>query len=141
MALPGGFNRRVMSDINVTPLVDVMLVLLIVFMVTAPMLKSGVDVQLPTAGMAPLNQGERAVTISIDRSGRIHLERHSFTLSEFRRRAPVVLSELGGRPVYLRGDSRIPYGTIVAVMSVLKGAGVERIGLVTEPDLDQTRRP
>lgn len=141
MSQRGGFNRRVMSEINVTPLVDVMLVLLIIFMVTAPMLKSGVDVQLPTAGMAPLDKGERAVTISIDRSGKIHLQSHSLTLSEFRRRAPVVLSELGGRPVYLRGDSRISYGTIVAVMSVLKGAGVERIGLVTEPDLGQTRRP
>jgi biopolymer transport protein TolR len=130
-----------MSEINVTPLVDVMLVLLIVFMVTAPMLKSGVDVQLPVAGMAPLDKGERAVTISIDRSGNIHIDRHSFTLPEFRRRAPVILSELGGRPVYLRGDSRISYGTVVAAMSVLKGAGVEKIGLVTEPDLDRTRRP
>jgi biopolymer transport protein TolR len=137
----GGFNRRIMSEINVTPLVDVMLVLLIVFMVTAPMLKSGVDVQLPTAGMAPLDKGERAVTISIDRGAKIHLDRHSFTLPEFRRRAPVILSELGGRPVYLRGDSRISYGTIIAVMAVLKGAGVEKIGLVTEPDLGQTRRP
>jgi len=141
MTMRGGFNRKIMSEINVTPLVDVMLVLLIIFMVTAPMLQSGVDVQLPTTGMAPLDKGERAVTISIDRSGRVHLQSHSLTLSEFRRRAPVVLSELGGRPVYLRGDSRISYGTIVAVMSILKGAGVERIGLVTEPDLDQTRQP
>lgn len=141
MALPGGFNRRIMSEINVTPLVDVMLVLLIVFMVTAPMLKSGVDVQLPTAGMAPLDKGERAVTITIDRSGRVHLDRHNFTLEEFRRRAPVILSEIGGRPVYLRGDSRISYGTIVAVMSVLKGSGVERIGLVTEPEPETIRRP
>ncbi|UCF89185.1 MAG: biopolymer transporter ExbD [bacterium] len=95
MAMRGGFNRRIMSEINVTPLVDVMLVLLIVFMVTAPMLKSGVDVQLPTAGMAPLDKGERAVTITIDRSGRVHLERHNLSLEEFLRRAPVVLSELG----------------------------------------------
>ena len=141
MTMRGGFNRRIMSEINVTPLVDVMLVLLIIFMVTAPMLKSGVDVQLPIAGMAPLDQGERAVTITVDRSGRIHIDNHSFTMPEFRRRAPVILSEIGGRPVYLRGDSRISYGTIMAAMSVLKGAGVERIGLVTEPDLGQTRRP
>ena len=141
MTMRGGFNRRIMSEINVTPLVDVMLVLLIVFMVTAPMLKSGVDVKLPVAGMAPLDKGERAVTITIDRSGNIHIDRHSFTLPEFRRRAPVILSELGGRPVYLRGDSRISYGTVVAAMSVLKGAGIEKIGLVTEPDLEQTRRP
>ena len=141
MTMRGGFNRRIMSEINVTPLVDVMLVLLIIFMVTAPMLQSGVDVQLPTAGMAPLDKGERAVTITVDRNGRIHIDRHSFTLPEFRRRAPVILSEIGGRPVYLRGDSRISYGTIMAAMSVLKGAGIERVGLVTEPDLDQARRP
>jgi biopolymer transport protein TolR len=123
-----------MSEINVTPLVDVMLVLLIIFMVTAPMLQSGINVQLPTAGTAPLESGDRAVTVSIDRTGRIHLNKHSFTLAEFKRRAPVLFSEIGGRPVYLRGDSRISYGTIVAAMSVLKGAGVERIGLVTDPE-------
>jgi biopolymer transport protein TolR len=66
----------------------------------------------------------------------IHLNRHALTLDEFRKRAPVLFSELGGRPVYLRGDARISYGTIIAAMSILKGAGVERIGLVTEPDLE-----
>ena len=134
MTIGTGGDRQVMSEINVTPLVDVMLVLLIIFMVTAPMLQSGINVQLPTAGTAPLESGERAVTVSIDRTGRIHLNKHSFTLAEFKRRAPVLFSEIGGRPVYLRGDSRISYGTIVAAMSVLKGAGVERIGLVTEPE-------
>jgi biopolymer transport protein TolR len=129
-----GGERQVMSEINVTPLVDVMLVLLIIFMVTAPMMQSGIDVQLPTAGSAPLEKGDRAVTVSVDRSGQIHLNKHSFTLAEFKRRAPTLFSEIGGRPVYLRGDSRISYGTIVAAMSVLKGAGVERIGLVTEPE-------
>jgi len=137
----GGFNRRIMSEINVTPLVDVMLVLLIVFMVTAPMMRSGVDVKLPTAGVAPLDKGEKAVTITIDQYGRIHLEDHSFTFAEFRRRAPAILSQLGGRPVYLRGDSRISYGTVVSAMSVLKDSGVERIGLVTEPDLNRHGRP
>jgi biopolymer transport protein TolR len=113
-----------------------MLVLLIVFMVTAPMLQSGIDVQLPTAGTAPLDRGERAVTITVDRNGMIHLNRHIFTLDDFRKRAPVILSELGGRPVYLRGDARINYGNIVSTMSILKGSGVERIGLVTEPSLE-----
>lgn len=136
MAMGSGNGRRMMSDINVTPLVDVMLVLLIVFMVTAPMLQSGVDVQLPRAGTAPLDKGEEAVTLSVDQKGTIHLNRHALTLEEFRKRAPVLFSELRGRPVYLRGDARINYGTIVAAMSVLKGAGVERIGLVTEPDLE-----
>ena len=136
MAIGTGGNRRMMSEINVTPLVDVMRVLLIVFMVTAPMLQSGIDVQLPTAGTAPLDRGERAVTLTVDRKGIIHLSSSTFTLDEFRKRAPMLLSELGGRPVYLRGDARINYGTIVAAMSVLKGAGVERIGLVTEPDLE-----
>ena len=136
MSMGPGANRRMMSEINVTPLVDVMLVLLIVFMVTAPMLQSGIDVQLPTAGTAPLDRGEKAVTLTVDSNGLIHLNRHTLTLEEFRRRAPILFSELGGRPVYLRGDARINYGTIVSAMSVLKGAGVERIGLVTEPDLE-----
>ena len=135
MAIGAGGDRRMMSEINVTPLVDVMLVLLIVFMVTAPMLQSGIDVQLPTAGTAPLDKGERAVTITVDKSGMVHLNRHTFTLEDFRKQAPVILSELGGRPVYLRGDARISYGNIVSAMSILKGAGVERIGLVTEPEL------
>jgi len=135
MAVGTGGDKRMMSEINVTPLVDVMLVLLIVFMVTAPMLQSGIDVQLPTAGTAPLDKGERAVTITVDVKGMVHVSNHAFTMEDFRKRAPVILSELGGRPVYLRGDSRISYGDIVTAMSILKGAGVERIGLVTEPDL------
>ena len=122
MAAGTGGDRRMMSEINVTPLVDVMLVLLIVFMVTAPMLQSGIDVQLPTAGTAPLDSGERAVTITVDRNGVIHLNKHAFNIDDFRKRAPVILSELGGRPVYIRGDSRISYGDIVSTMSILKGA-------------------
>ncbi|UCG39510.1 MAG: ExbD/TolR family protein [bacterium] len=140
MAIGSGNDRRMMSEINVTPMVDVMLVLLIVFMVTAPMLQSGIDVQLPTAGTAPLGQGDRAVTITVDRSGRIHLERHSLTMEEFRMRAPALFSEIRGRPVYIMGDARISYGTIIAAMAVLKGAGVERIGLVTEPEADWRER-
>lgn len=125
-----------MSEINVTPLVDVMLVLLIVFMVTAPMLQAGIDVQLPRAGAAPLDKGERAVTITVDRDGMIHLNRHAFTVGEFRKRAPTLFSELGGRPVYIRGDSRISYGVVISAMASLKAAGVERVGLVTEPERD-----
>ena len=136
MAPGGSSDRRIMSEINVTPLVDVMLVLLIVFMVTAPMLQSGIDVQLPAAGSAPLTKGDKAVTITVDKNGTIHLNKHSFTLDQFKKRAPALLAEIGGRPVYLRGDNRISYGTVIAAMSALKAAGVERIGLVTEPDLD-----
>ena len=89
MAMGTGGDRRMMSERNVTPLVDVMLVLLIVFMVTAPMLQSGIDVQLPTAGTAPLDRGERAVTITVDRKGMIHLNKHAFTLDDFRKRVRV----------------------------------------------------
>ena len=117
-----------------SPLVDVMLVLLIIFMVTAPMLQSGIDVQLPQAGAAPLDKGERAVTITVDRDGMVHLNRHAFTIDQFRKRAPTLFSELGGRPVYIRGDSRISYGAIISAMAALKAAGVERVGLVTEPE-------
>jgi len=132
MAMIGGSERRMMSDINVTPLVDVMLVLLIVFMVTAPMLQTGMDVQLPKAGAAPLSGAERSVTVTIDRNGKIHLNDHAYTIDQFRIRAPALFSELGGRPVYLRGDKRISYNHIISAMSALKAAGVDRIGLVTE---------
>ncbi len=133
MAIGGGSERKMMSDINVTPLVDVMLVLLIVFMVTAPMLQTGINVQLPKAGAAPLSGGERSVTITVDRNGKVHLNRHSYTIEQFRTKAPTLFSELGGRPVYIRGDKRISYGHIILAMSALKSAGVDRIGLVTEP--------
>jgi biopolymer transport protein TolR len=136
MAMNGGSDRKMMSEINVTPLVDVMLVLLIVFMVTAPMLQSGIDVQLPQAGAAPLDKGEKAVTITVDRDGMVHLNRRAFTIEQFRQRAPTLFSELGGRPVYIRGDSRISYGKVISAMAALKAAGVEKVGLVTEPERD-----
>jgi biopolymer transport protein TolR len=137
MAFGGsGGDRSMMSEINVTPLVDVMLVLLIVFMVTAPMMQTGVDVQLPAAGTAPLDKGDDAVTISVDRDGQIHMGSASMSMEEFRTRAPVILREVRGRPVYIRGDARISYGTIISAMAVLKGAGIERVGLVTQPEVD-----
>lgn len=121
------------SEINVTPMVDVMLVLLIVFMVTAPLLQTGMDVQLPKAGAAPLSGAERSVTVTIDTNGKVHLNNHTYTIDQFRIKAPALFSELGGRPVYLRGDKRISYNYIISAMSALKSAGVDRIGLVTEP--------
>lgn len=129
-----GGDRNMMSEINVTPLVDVMLVLLIVFMVTAPMMQTGVDVQLPAAGTAPLDSGEDAVTLTVDRQGRIHMGSASLTMKEFKARAPAILREVRGRPVFIRGDARISYGTIISAMAVLKGAGIERVGLVTRPE-------
>jgi biopolymer transport protein TolR len=136
MAFNSGDDNQMMTDINVTPLVDVMLVLLIIFMVTAPMLQTGIDVQLPAAGTAPLNKGEKAVTITVDRHGIIHLGSRSLSMDEFKKRAPVLLSEISGRPVYIRGDARISYGAIISTMAVLKGAGIERVGLVTQPEVD-----
>ncbi len=130
---PGQAERRMLSEINVTPLVDVMLVLLIIFMVTAPMMQSGVAVQLPKAGSAPLPPQERSVVVSVDAKGQVHVATKVFSLSEFTTRAPNLFSEMKDRPFYVRGDERIPYGTLMGVLAALKKAGVERVGLVTDP--------
>ncbi len=129
----GGLGRQTLTEINVTPLVDVMLVLLIIFMVTAPMMQSGVAVQLPKAGAAALPPQERSVVVSVDAKGQVIVSSKVFSLAEFTTRAPDLFAEMKDRPFYVRGDERIPYGTLMGVLAALKKAGVERVGLVTDP--------
>jgi biopolymer transport protein TolR len=133
MAMQGQAERRMMSEINVTPFVDVMLVLLVIFMVTAPMMQAGVAVQLPRVGASPLPAQERSVVITVDGKLIVHVASKSFTPAEFALRAPEIFAEMKDRPFYLRGDERVPYGVLMGVLSALKKAGVERVGLVTEP--------
>ncbi len=123
-------NRGVMSEINVTPLVDVMLVLLIIFMVTAPMLKQGLDVELPKAKGKQLPTEER-IAVVIKRGGKIYLNNRKVTLPELRRRLKAI-SKLNPN-VYLKADRRVPYGEVVKVMAEIKDVGIEKVGLITEP--------
>ncbi len=130
--MAGMFNRdrEVMSEINVTPLVDVMLVLLIIFMVTAPMLKMGIDVQLPKTKAKQLVQQER-FTVVINRRGQIFLNNRKISLRQLHRKLSVISKR--NPELYIKADRRVPYGLVVKVMAEVKDAGIERVGLVTEP--------
>jgi biopolymer transport protein TolR len=121
-------KRQALSEINVTPFVDVMLVLLIIFMVTAPLMQQGVDVELPQAEGQKMSPAER-VNITIAKDGRIYMDKSSVTLDTLKAR----LSGENEKEVFLRADKEVPYGRVVIVMGALKEMGVEKLGMVTEP--------
>jgi biopolymer transport protein TolR len=136
----GTGNRRFMSDINVTPFVDVMLVLLIIFMVTAPMMIQGLDVSLPTATAEPLPSKEEPLIISIDKSSQIFISDFQVTAEFLREKLSAILKGRKDRTVYLKADKDVSYGTVVEVMSEIKGAGVEKLGMVTEPEVFEKKK-
>ncbi len=129
----GGSNGRLMSDINVTPLVDVMLVLLIIFMVTAPMMMQGVDVSLPEATAEPLESEKEHLIITIDKENQVFISDFQVTVEFLGEKLKKILEGRSDREVYLKADKDISYGTVVRVMAEIKGAGVEKLGMVTEP--------
>jgi biopolymer transport protein TolR len=129
----GGNNNSFMSDINVTPFVDVMLVLLIIFMVTAPMMTQGVDVALPEATAEPLPAEEENLMISIDNKATIFINDVPVTVDDLNEKLKRIMGNRSDREVYLKADKDIPYGTVVRVMSEIKLAGVEKLGMVTVP--------
>ena len=125
-------NRSVMSEINVTPLVDVMLVLLIIFMVTAPLLQQGVDVNLPQAKGKNLPPEER-LSIVIKKGGEIFLNSNHVSMAELTKKLAAV-SKLNPN-VFLKADKDVPYGLVVEVMGEVKEAGIEKLGMITEPKI------
>ena len=129
----GGNNNSFMSDINVTPFVDVMLVLLIIFMVTAPMMTQGVDVALPEATAEPLPAETEHLMISIDNKATIFINDVPVTVDDLNEKLKRIMGNRSDREVYLKADKDIPYGTVVRVMSEIKLAGVEKLGMVTVP--------
>ena len=126
-------SDRLMSDINVTPFVDVMLVLLIIFMVTAPMMVQGVDVALPEATSKPLESETEPLIITIDKNNAIYINDYEVSLGFLQEKLVKVLEGRADREVYFRADKDIPYGIVVQVISEIKGAGVEKLGMVTVP--------
>ena len=130
-----GRHRAPMADINVTPLVDVMLVLLIIFMVTAPLMTAGVPVNLPDSRAKALDQDQKPVDIAVDRDGTIHIGDDAVTLEELPDRLSVIASERrqGDKPpqVFLRADKALDYGRVMEVMGELNRAGLNRVALVS----------
>ncbi|MGD0280799.1 MAG: protein TolR [Dissulfurispiraceae bacterium] len=125
-------DRNVMSEINVTPLVDVMLVLLIIFMVTAPLLQQGIDVNLPKAKGKNLPPEER-LSIVIKKGGEIYLNNNHISMEELTKKL-VAVSKLNPN-VFLKADQDVPYGMVVQVMGEVKEAGIEKLGMITEPKI------
>lgn len=128
-----GNSDRLMSDINVTPFVDVMLVLLVIFMVTAPMMIQGVEVALPETTSQPLVSKKENLIITINNKNQVFINDFQVTLDFLQEKLKKILEGRENREVYLRADKEISYGFVVHVMSELKGAGVKNLGMVTEP--------
>ena len=121
------------ADINVTALVDVAFVLLIVFMVTAPIMQGGVEVQLPRAEARPI-QPKEGLVVSIDQRGRIYADEAQLSLEDFRTAFPALSKSRGARGVYLRADRRVDYGQVVRVLAIMRASGVNDVGLVAEEE-------
>jgi biopolymer transport protein ExbD/biopolymer transport protein TolR len=121
------------AEINVTSLVDVAFVLLIIFMITAPIMQGGVDVQLPRAEARPMNAKEGMV-VSVDREGRIFIDETAVSESDFRLAFPALVKTRKPKSVYLRADRRVPYGAVVRVLATIRTSGVNDVGLVAEEE-------
>ncbi|BBO81658.1 protein TolR [Desulfosarcina ovata subsp. sediminis] len=132
MAIGSG-SDRLMSDINVTPFVDVMLVLLIIFMVTAPMMVQGVDVALPEVSAKPMVTEKENITVTIDRESNVYINDFQVRMDFLRDKLEKILQGQTDREVFFRADKDVSYGMVVSVMAEIKAAGVEKLGMVTDP--------
>ena len=122
------------NDINVTPLVDVMLVLLIIFMVTAPMLTSGVPIELPETKGQQLQTNKDPVTLSVDRSGKVFIQETEIRLDDIAPKLRAIAKHGYDEQIFIRGDKGIDYGTVMRVMGRIKSAGFTKVSLVTESE-------
>jgi biopolymer transport protein ExbD/biopolymer transport protein TolR len=120
-------------DINVTSLVDVAFVLLIIFMITAPIMQGGVDVRLPRAAAKPL-EPQTGLIVTVDREGRIFIDQTGLSYDDFRATFPAFVRTKRPSGVYLRADARVGYGRVVQVLAVIRAAGIADVGLVAEPE-------
>ena len=130
----GRSRRKVMSEINVTPMVDVMLVLLIIFMVSAPLLTVGVPIDLPQSQATSLEQDKEPLAVSVNDKGQVYLQNSEIKVEELVDKLKAVAQARGGTEarIYVRGDKKVDYGTMMKVMGRLSSAGFHRVALVTE---------
>ncbi len=130
----GGSDRAIMSEINVTPFVDVMLVLLIIFMVTAPMMTQGIDVKLPESSAQAIPTEEERLVVTVNKDRNIFINDYNVGLDVLGTKLSAMYENQQRRQgVFLRADESIPYGFVVQVMGVIRQAGIDQIGMVTEP--------
>jgi biopolymer transport protein TolR len=135
-------RRKVMSEINVTPMVDVMLVLLIIFMVSAPLLTVGVPIDLPQSQAKSLDQDKEPLTLSVNDKGQIFLQNAEIDIDALVPKLQAVAEARGGNDarIYIRGDKKVDYGTMTKVMGRLSASGFHRVALVTEFEQDSKKQ-
>lgn len=121
------------AEINVVSLIDVMMLLMVIFMITAPIMQGGVDVTLPKAEARPL-EPKSGLVVTVDKTGRIHVDETVLTFAEFRATFKALASDRGKEGVYLRADAGVPYGDVVRVLAVMRASGTPDVGLVAEPE-------
>ncbi|MCW5892695.1 MAG: protein TolR [bacterium] len=131
-----GESGGAISDINVTPLVDVMLVLLVIFMVTAPILQQGVPIDLPKVAAAPLAGEEEQLVVNVARTGEVYLNDTPYALPQLTEKLQAIAAARPDRTIYVRADQAVPYGDVMRAMAAVRDAGMQRVGLVTEPPPD-----
>lgn len=130
----GNNGRRFMSEINVTPFVDVMLVLLIIFMVTAPMMMQGVDVNLPQTTAKNIKTKEDPLILSVNSKREVFLENRKVNLTDLEKKVKSIFKYRREKEVLLKADKDVPYGFVIKVMASVKNAGIEKLGMITEPE-------
>jgi len=133
----GGKSRTTMAEINVTPLVDVMLVLLIIFMITAPMLQHELDVNLPVAAGIPQVTTEDQVVLTVNKQGNIYLDQTTYTLDTLRPKLQTLYQTRRNKDIFLRADTDVPYGKVIQVMDEVKKAGILKLGMLTQPPAEK----
>jgi len=129
-------EHKPLAEINVTPLVDVVLVLLIIFMVTAPMLQMGIDVNLPRVKAKSINVSEEKLVLTINGKQEIYINEFKTTLPDLSAKLESIFKARTDRELFMRADKEVPYGYVVQVMSEVRKAGIDKLGMITEPPRD-----
>lgn len=139
MAMSSGNGDEALSDINVTPLVDVMLVLLIIFMVTAPALTTGVNVELPEASAEAMPAADESVIVTMTAKGKLYIGETEVPRQNLEEKIAAIFGERTDREVFVRADQSVPYGKVVKLLADLKAAGIAKVGMVTREE--EIKRP
>ncbi len=130
----GDGGRGMMAEINVTPFVDVMLVLLIIFMVTAPLMTTGMNVELPRADAPPLPSSDKQMVLSVTASGEYFINKHSFKITELKPKLAAIIKANPQQEIFLKADGDVPYKKVAQLVALCTEVGVPRMGLVTQPE-------